>query len=403
MSGHKNRINPFLLIIAVVLCLVCGVLFTRSSATPHPISEEHMPDVVLAEHSEQSDLNDTSPETSTTDTVIAEPSPTPEPTSVPAKEQKEEKKPAYTPSPEASEGVWTPSGSSWLFLVNGTAYKGWLYDVDEKVYYLNDSGIMVTGWNEIDGKQYYFNADGILQSDESPKTSKTEKADESSKSDQTEKDNKKEKADENSDADKKADKKTIALTFDDGPSSFTNRLLDCLEEHNVKATFFLVGYEIASFPDEVKRMEELGMEIGNHTAEHKDLTKLSADDISQQIETVNTQLTELIGHGAVVLRPPYGAVNDTVAQTANLPMILWSIDTLDWESLNAESIVDVVLSEVENGSIILMHDIYSSTVDAVEMLIPKLLEDNYELVTVHELAEKFNTDLESGITYSSFK
>ena len=448
MSGPKTRTNPVLVLISIVLCLACGVLFSRSSANPSPIDEDHMPDVVLVENTDlsQSDDSNTSATVIEKPTAAPEPeepvvTPTPEPTVTPVAVKEESD---YVPSPEASVGIWTPSGSNWLFLVDGTAYKGWLYDTDEKVYYLNDSGIMETGWTDIGDKRYYFNLDGILQTGDVVYKNKTyhlledgslegysvseaaakkkakkeaeQKASEEVKETETTESNEKAEDNDSASEEKKEDKtakksdgedssntekKTIALTFDDGPSSFTNRLLDCLSENDVKATFFLVGYEIASFPDEVKRMEELGMEIGNHTADHADLTTLNAEDVVYQIDTVNTQLNDLIGHGATALRPPYGAVNDTVKSNASLPMILWSIDTLDWESKDPEKIVDTVLSEVEDGSIILMHDIYSTTVDAVEILIPELLSQGYELVTVHELAENFNVTLENGVTYNS--
>ena len=192
------------------------------------------------------------------------------------------------------------------------------------------------------------------------------------------------------------------LTFDDGPSSFTNRLLDCLEKNNAKATFFMTGTEIASFPDEVKRMKKLGCELGNHTYDHTELTTLSFDEISSEVDKVNEQLINLTGEGASVVRPPYGSVNDTVKSAINLPLILWSIDTLDWKTLNAESTVEEVMNNVTDGSVILMHDIFSTSVDAAEILIPQLIEKGYQLVTVHELAALHQTELSAGVTYSEF-
>ena len=198
------------------------------------------------------------------------------------------------------------------------------------------------------------------------------------------------------------EKKKAALTFDDGPSSFTDRLLDCLEENNAKATFFMVGTEIASFPDEVKRMKKLGCELGNHTYDHKDLATLSSDEISSEIARVDEQLVNLTGEGASVVRPPYGSVNDTVKSTVGTPMILWSIDTLDWKTQDVESTVEEVMNNVKDGSIILMHDIFSTSVDAAEILIPQLIEEGYQLVTVHELASLHQTELSAGVTYGEF-
>lgn len=102
------------------------------------------------------------------------------------------------------------------------------------------------------------------------------------------------------------------------------------------------------------------------------------------------------------MRPPYGSVNDTVKSAINLPLILWSIDTLDWKTLNAESTVEEVMNNVTDGSVILMHDIFSTSVDAAEILIPQLIEKGYQLVTVHELAALHQTELSAGVTYSEF-
>ena len=194
----------------------------------------------------------------------------------------------------------------------------------------------------------------------------------------------------------------IALTFDDGPSSFTDRLLDCLEENNAKATFFMVGTEIASFPDEVKRMKKLGCELGNHTYDHKDLATLSSDEISSEIARVDEQLVNLTGEGASVVRPPFGCKNETLEKQTGMFWIFWDVDTLDWKSKNVQSVENIVQREVKDGSIILMHDIFSTSVDAAEILIPQLIEEGYQLVTVHELASLHQTELSTGVTYGEF-
>ena len=152
----------------------------------------------------------------------------------------------------------------------------------------------------------------------------------------------------------------VALTFDDGPSSFTDRLLDCLEANNAKATFFMVGKEIEYFSDQVKRMETLGCELGNHTYSHTDLATLAPEDMSAEIAGVDELLTELTGHGATVVRPPYGSVNSSVKETVG-------------------------------------------TVDAAEILIPQLKKQGYEMVTVHELAKRNGIQLGTGTTYSDLK
>ena len=194
----------------------------------------------------------------------------------------------------------------------------------------------------------------------------------------------------------------VALTFDDGPSDFTDRLLDCLEANNVKATFFLAGQEVEYFQEPVKRMEELGCEIGNHSYDHPDLTTLSADDAASQLSRTDQLIQDLTGQIATVVRPPYGSYNDTVAEIAARPLILWSVDTLDWETQNADSTVQNVMDNASDGQIILMHDIFKESVDAAEIFIPQLLQEGYQLVTVSELAAAKGITLENGTAYGSF-
>lgn len=346
---------------------------------------------------------------------IPQATPTPSPKVTKAASKNKSKK-SFKVSPEASEGTWTSSGSNWMFLVDGNAYTGWLTDTDGKRYYFDENGIMQTGWVDVDGKRYYMDLDGIMQTGditigkksyhlnddgslEGYKAKKTSKKKSSKEKNRKNSSSDKTSAVSSTDSDSK---KYVALTFDDGPSSFTDRLLDCLEENNAKATFFMVGTEIASFPEEVKRMKELGCELGNHTYDHTDLTTLSSEDISSEIARVDQQLVDLTGQGASVVRPPYGSVNDTVKATIGTPMILWSIDTLDWKTLDSQSTVDEVMNNVQDGSIVLMHDIYSTSVDAAEILIPQLIEDGYELVTIHELASVHGIELQAGITYGDF-
>lgn len=298
--------------------------------------------------------------------------------------------------PEAEKGTWTSIDGIWYFLVDGTPYRGWLYDADGNTYYFNNKdGSMKTGWLKKDGKRYYFDLDGIMQTGDITVDGETyhllpDGSQEGYVPEETPAPEKAEK-----------EKKTIALTFDDGPSSFTGRLLDCLEKNNAKATFFMVGKEIESFPDEVKRMEKLGCELGNHTYSHTDLTTLSSEEICNEIGTVDKLLYDLAGHGATVVRPPYGSINDNVRSTVGTPMMLWSVDTLDWETEDVQKIVDTVMSSAEDGAVILMHDIFKTSVDAAEIIIPKLIKEGYDLVTVHELAEKKGITMEPGTAYGA--
>ena len=417
MSGHFFRTNRWLVTAAVLVCILSGGLFTHSAAAPSRDHSENSTGVLIAENTKDNkstqttekvtDLKETKSTKDTGDTE-KKATITPTPAKSSAKEDSSADKDQETGnkvSAEAKKGVWTTSGSDWIFLVDGTAYTGWLTDTDGKQYYFDKAGIMQTGWVDVENKRYYMDLDGIMQTGDITVDGKTyhlnadgslqgyEPSAVTAQSDSSDKKSKKKK---------KTTQKTIALTFDDGPSSFTDRLLDCLEANNAKATFFMVGKEILSFPDEVKRMKALGCELGNHTYDHTDLATLSASDISSEISRVDQELVNLTGQGATVVRPPYGSVNDTVKATVGTPMILWSIDTLDWKTQDVQATVEEVMNNVQDGSIILMHDIYSTSVDAAEILIPQLIEDGYQLVTVHELAAAHGKELNPGITYGEF-
>ncbi len=197
--------------------------------------------------------------------------------------------------------------------------------------------------------------------------------------------------------------KMIALTFDDGPSKYTDRILDCLEQYGAKATFFVVGNSVNAYPNTLKRAHQLGMEIGNHTMTHPNLKTLGADSIKSQLERTNSAIISAGGTTPRLLRPPYGNYNSTVQKVAGMPLILWSIDTLDWKTRNADKTVSCVLNEVKDGSVILMHDLYSQSADAAVRLIPLLIDRGYQLVTVSELAKAKGYQLEKGTVYSRFK
>ena len=201
----------------------------------------------------------------------------------------------------------------------------------------------------------------------------------------------------------KANIKAVALTFDDGPNnSTTSRLLDILENNNAKSTFFILGSRAANGADCIKRMYESGMEIGSHTFDHTELTKLGDAEIKAQIDKTNDSIRNITGENPTLLRPPYGSYNSSVKEAAGVPIILWSVDTLDWKSRNADSIYQTVMSTVKDGSILLFHDIYETTVDSIEQIIPALKEQGYELLTVSELAEAKKKTMKNGEVYTDF-
>lgn len=200
-------------------------------------------------------------------------------------------------------------------------------------------------------------------------------------------------------------KPMVALTFDDGPNEKTsNRILDCLEKNGVVATFFELGRNVKTFPEVIKREAELGMEIGSHSWSHPELTKLTKKEIKKELNKTNEAIKSACGQYPTLLRPPYGSTNETVEEIANLPVILWSVDTLDWKSRKAKSVVKVI-KKVEkedglDGRVILMHSIYDSTAKATEQIVPWLQKKGYQLVTVSELLQyRYNEKPQKGKLY----
>lgn len=196
-------------------------------------------------------------------------------------------------------------------------------------------------------------------------------------------------------------KPMVALTYDDGPGSRTNELLDTLEANESHATFFVLGQRINDDNGHLlKRMVDIGCEIANHSYSHPQLTKLSEEAIKEEISKTNDKIIEKSGTEAKIIRPPYGSTNDTVRASAGLPLIMWSIDTLDWKTKNAQATIDHIMNNVRDGDIILMHDIHDATIDASKDLIPKLKAAGYQLVTVSEMSVAREVTMEAGQSYS---
>lgn len=195
-------------------------------------------------------------------------------------------------------------------------------------------------------------------------------------------------------------KPMVALTFDDGPSQYTSGILDTLEKYESRATFFEVGNRVNWYPETVLRIDQMGCEIGNHSYDHALLGNASASKIRSEISTTDAKIKAITGKTPTLLRPPYGSIGSSLRNNAGKPMILWSIDTLDWQSRNADKVYQSVMSQVSDGDIILMHDIYQSTQTAVARIVPELKKRGYQLVTVSELAQYKNVKLSAGKSYS---
>ncbi|MGL3805730.1 polysaccharide deacetylase family protein [Paeniglutamicibacter sp. R2-26] len=184
--------------------------------------------------------------------------------------------------------------------------------------------------------------------------------------------------------------KCVALTFDDGPGPKTGQLLDALKQADAAATFFVVGPNAEARPQMLARMLAEGHEIGNHTWNHRVLTSLSPGSVSREIGTVSEVVEDATGVAPTLLRPPYGATNKTVKKVAGAPVILWDVDTLDWKVRDAKKVVSNTLRDTKPGSIVLMHDIHSSTVEAVPAILKGLAAKGYHFVTVSELLASVN-------------
>ena len=196
--------------------------------------------------------------------------------------------------------------------------------------------------------------------------------------------------------------KYVALTFDDGPrADTTGWLLEQLELREVPATFFMVGRRIPGNEDLIRQMKEQGCQVGVHTYDHVDVTGLSQADFDQQIGKTRTLLREILGEEAFWLRPPYGFVDEGVRAWSDGPIILWSVDPEDWKDHNAARIAAAVTEQVKDGDIILLHDIYHSSVDAAVQIVDELLRRGFCFVTVEDLLAWKGISPESGAVYRS--
>ena len=195
------------------------------------------------------------------------------------------------------------------------------------------------------------------------------------------------------------DKKLVALTFDDGPNYNTNKILDVLNKYHVPATFFVLGSKIKGNEYILNKMKDSGMEIGNHTYNHLLLTKYKEDKIKKEITDTNNLIFEVTGKEPKLFRPSYGSFNKKIKNISEMPIIIWDIDTLDWKYHNSKKITSRVVNKVKDGDIVLMHDIYSATSNALDNIIPMLVNKGYSFVTVSDLFYYKGITLEKGKVY----
>lgn len=191
-------------------------------------------------------------------------------------------------------------------------------------------------------------------------------------------------------------KKMVALTFDDGPSEYTFQIVDILKLNNARGTFFMLGNRMKYQSSIVQAVYLSGNEIGSHSYSHKNLTRISKKELLTEINSVTILYNEITGDTLKYLRPPYGSIDSRLVETSAFSLIKWSIDPVDWLSRDAEKISSHILEKVYDGAIILLHDLYPETIEALKIVIPELQAGGYELVTISELAEYHEYTLSQG-------
>ena len=269
-----------------------------------------------------------------------------------------------TKAAQLTAGWHDDENGKWYQNADGTYFAGGMQEIDGSTYYFDDNGYIKTGWVEVGFDDYYFNDDGTYD----PSQHKTR----------------------------------IALTFDDGPGEYTDTLLDCLEENNAHATFFMLGQNVGSWESTVQRMADIGCEIGSHSWDHKNLYDLDMDSVAKQFSDTDAALEKACGQKASVARAPYGNWSDDIISTVGKPFFTWSLDSLDWSYLDVNKDYDAVMNgDLTDGSIILMHDIHEPSVQAAIKMIPELVQKGYKLMTVSELAAAKGVTLQNA-NYSDF-
>lgn len=197
--------------------------------------------------------------------------------------------------------------------------------------------------------------------------------------------------------------KTVALTFDDGPSKNTNDLLNTLRINKAHATFFVLGEKISSYAETIKEALSDGNEIGGHSYSHKYLTKIYGSELDDEFYKTTEAYKNITGYDLKLFRPPYGSINTSVKESYDFAFILWSVDSNDWRHKDVQANIDEVIDVVQDGDIILFHDTYFTTTEAIKIILPELYVRGFNVVTVSELANEKATTIELNKIYRAFK
>lgn len=281
-------------------------------------------------------------------------------------------------------------GNTYYLGAGGQMQTGWIQGEDGAWYYLRSTGAMARGWQAEGGKMYYLSSSGRMLAGTS--VGQTALGGGGAAAGSYVQHGK--TLDPN--------KPMIALTFDDGPGPGTARILKALDKVGGRATFFVVGSRARSYPALMKQIVAQGSEVGNHTYSHPNLTKMGKAGVRSQLTRTSDAANATSGTRTIVMRPPGGAYNSSVKSACaelGYPIIMWSVDTLDWRTRNATKTYNSILS-AKNGSIVLMHDLYVPTAEAAERAIPKLAARGYQLVTVSELLTSGNGGMMPGQVYT---
>lgn len=278
-------------------------------------------------------------------------------------------------------------GHNTYYATNSGVLKTGLFKIGNSTYYANAVGVIQTGKFKTGNKWYYADASGVIETGKFRIGNCLYYTDKNGAIYRT--------VDGN--------KKMVALTFDDGPSPYTPIVLNTLEKYDAVATFFVVGNRVPAYPSYVKRAYNLGCEIGTHTYDHAWLNQLSAAGIKDEIKKGSDAIVRAIGVAPTLMRPPGGCINETVRKNVGLPMILWSVDTRDWETRSTPTTITRVVDGAYDGAVILVHDLHESTAIASKTFIPRLIKNGYQLVTISEMAELRGITMKAGETYNSFR
>jgi len=196
------------------------------------------------------------------------------------------------------------------------------------------------------------------------------------------------------------EEKRIAISFDAAwGDEFTDDILDTLDKYNVKTTFFLVEFWVDKYPDMVKKIYDRGHEVGNHSSTHPHMSKLTKDQIINELKTTGDKIAKITGKDPVVFRPPFGDYNNLLIETAeelNYHTIQWDVDSLDWKEMGVQPVVDRVTRNVKKGSIVLFHNNAKHVSGYLPLVLEKLQEQGYEIVPVSDLIYKENYSIDNA-------